>query len=293
MSRAGAAMARGRHEREGVMNGGFVFSLARVGAMTLRYVYLLRSSVPRMLEMIYWPTVQMLTWGFLQTYLARSTAGFTSADASSIAAGSLIGAVLLWDILLRGQQGFSFSFLEEMWARNIANLFMSPLRPAEFVVAMMAMSLVRVTIGMVPVTILAIWFFGFNLWALGLAFAAFFAILMIFAWSVGLFVSGLLLRHGLGAESLVWSLMFVVQPLGCIFYPVAALPAWLRPICWALPPTYVFEGLRGALVDHALRADLMIEGLALDAVLLAAAALAFTRLLAAARRAGTLLQTGE
>jgi ABC-2 type transport system permease protein len=269
------------------------FSLRRVGAMTLRYSYLLRSSYPRMLEMMYWPLVQMLTWGFLQIYLVRAPGGLMGAGTSSIAAGSLVGAVLLWDILLRGQQGFSFSFLEEMWARNIANLFMSPLRPSEFVVSMMAMSLMRLLIGMIPVTILAIWFFGFNLWALGLAFGAFFAILIIFAWSVGLFVAGLLLRYGLGAESLVWSLMFVIQPLGCVYYPVAVLPAWLQPICWALPPTYVFEGLRGVLVDHALRLDLMATGLALDAALFAAAAYAFTRLLAAARRAGTLLQTGE
>ncbi|OAI23006.1 ABC transporter [Methylosinus sp. R-45379] len=275
------------------MSASLEFSIARVGAMTLRYSYLLRSSMPRMLEMMYWPTVQMLTWGFLQTYLLRAPGGLAGADKTTIAAGSLIGAVLLWDILLRGQQGFSFSFLEEMWSRNIANLFMSPLRPAEFVASMMAMSLIRLFVGMVPVTILAIWFFGFNLWALGFAFVAFFAILIIFAWSVGLFVSGLLLRYGLGAESLVWSLMFVIQPLGCVYYPVSVLPGWLQPICWALPPTYVFEGLRAVLVDHALRLDLMFYGLALDAALFVAAAFAFVRLLAAARRAGTLLQTGE
>jgi ABC-2 type transport system permease protein len=269
------------------------FSLRRVGAMTLRYSYLLRSSVPRMLEMVYWPLVQMLTWGFLQMYLVGRPGGLAGAETSAIAAGSLVGAVLLWDILLRGQQGFAFCFLEEMWARNIANLFMSPLRPTEFIAAMMAMSLIRLGVGMVPVTLLAIPFFGVNLWALGLAFAAFFAILILFAWSVGLFVSGIILRYGLGAENLVWSLMFVIQPLGCVYYPVAVLPQWLQPICWALPPTYVFEGLRGVLLDHALRLDLMAAGLGLDAVLFVAASLAFARLLRGAREAGSLLQTGE
>ena len=65
-----------------------------------------------------------------------------------------------------------------------------------------------------------------------------------------------------------------------------ALPSWLQPICWALPPTYVFEGLRRVLIDHVLRADLMLTGLAIDS-------LGFARLLASARRAGTWLQTGE
>ena len=215
-------------------------SLGRIGAMVLRYTYLLRSSWPRILEMVYWPAMQMLTWGFLQTYLVRAQG--VAPNSAAIAAGTLIGAVLLWDILLRGQQGFSFSFLEEMWSRNIANLLMSPLRPAEFVIALMVMSLIRLAVGVVPVTLMAIEFFGFNLWALGFAFAAFFVVLIVFAWSVGLLVSGVLLRYGLGAENLAWSLMFIIQPLGCIFYPVAALPGWLQPICWVLTADLCFRG---------------------------------------------------
>ncbi|MGJ0510407.1 MAG: ABC transporter permease, partial [Methylocystis sp.] len=217
---------------------GGAFSFKRVGAMVLRYSYLLRASYSRILDIIYWPLLQMLTWGFLQSYLVKAGA-LTAPGGAAQAAGTLIGAILLWDILLRGQQGFSFSFIEEMWSRNLPNILMSPLRPAEFIVSLVVMSLIRLSVGVLPVTLLAIVFFGFNLWALGLAFAAFFAILILFAWSVGLFVSGLLLRYGLGAENLVWSLMFVIQPLGCVYYPVAVLPAWLQPICWALPPTYV------------------------------------------------------
>ena len=84
------------------------FSPRRVAAMVLRYWYLLRSSFARLIELIYWPTVQMLMWGFLQTYLAGQTEPLRAAG------GVLIGAVMLWDILFRGQLGFSISFLEEM-----------------------------------------------------------------------------------------------------------------------------------------------------------------------------------
>lgn len=269
------------------MNG---FSLARVGAMILRYVYVLRSSYPRLLEMVYWPTVQMLTWGFLQSYFASSIA---PRGAAAALGGALIGAVLLWDVLLRTQQGFSFAFVEEMWSRNLANLLMSPLTPAEHIAALMTVSLMRLTIGVVPVSIMAMWFFGFNLWSLGLALGAFFAVLAFFAWSIGLLVSGLLMRYGLGVEALIWSLIFAVQPLGCVYYPVATLPAWLQPAAYALPATYVFEGLRALLLDHVWRADLMGYGLALDALYFAGAVFAFLRLLEGARRVGSLLQTGE
>ena len=141
--------------------------------------------------------------------------------------------MLLWDILFRGQLGFSVSFLEEMWSRNLANLMISPLKPIEFVIALMTMSIVRLAIGMVPVSLLAIAFFGFNLYAMGLALAAFFANLILTSWAVGIFVSGLVLRNGLGAEGFAWTIMFLLLPLTCVYYPVSVLPGWLQAIALA------------------------------------------------------------
>jgi ABC-2 type transport system permease protein len=152
---------------------------------------------------------------------------------------------------------------------------------------------VRLAIGMLPVTLLAIWFFGFNLWGLGFALAAFFANLMLTGWAVGIFVSGLVLRNGLGAETFAWSIMFLFLPLTCVYYPVAVLPGWVQAMAWSLPPTYVFEGMRALLIDHTFRADLMIQALTLNIVLFSLAVLAFLALLASARRNGSLLQTGE
>jgi ABC-2 type transport system permease protein len=180
-----------------------------------------------------------------------------------------------------------------MWARNIGNLLMSPLRPIEFLAALMIMSLIRLAIGMVPVSILAMTFFGFNVYALGFALAAFFANLILTSWAVGVFVSGVVLRNGLGAETLAWSLMFLMLPLTCVYYPVAVLPGWLQPIAWALPPTYVFEGMRELLTHQTFRADLMLQALALNVVFFVIAAIAYLKLLNAARRQGSLLQTGE
>jgi ABC-2 type transport system permease protein len=263
------------------------FSLQRIGAMVLRYFYLMRSSWPRLLELIYWPMVQMLMWGFLQSYVDANASFFARAG------GTFIGAVLLWDILFRGQLGFSVSFLEEMWARNMGNLMMSPLRPIEFVAALMIMSMVRLAIGMVPVTLVALWLFDFNLYSLGFALAAFFANLIFTSWAVGILVSGLILRNGMGAEGLAWTIMFLLLPLTCVYYPVSILPSWLQAIAWILPPTYVFEGMRALLIDHVFRADLMLKALALNLVYFGASVVVFMRLLEAARRHGSLIQTGE
>jgi ABC-2 type transport system permease protein len=161
------------------------------------------------------------------------------------------------------------------------------------VTALMIMSLIRLAIGMVPVSLLAIAFFGFNLWGLGLALAVFFLNLILTSWAIGIFVAGLLLRNGLGAESLAWTFMFLFLPLTCVYYPVAVLPVWLQPVAWALPPTYVFEGMRALLIDHVFRADLMIESFAINVGFFATATGVFLLLLSSARRNGTLLQTGE
>lgn len=263
------------------------FSPARVGAMVLRHWYLLRSSWPRTVELIYWPTVQMLTWGFVQSYVAQNSSYFAGI------AGSFIGALLLWDILLRSQQGFAFAFLEEMWARNLGNILMSPLRPSEFLVSLGVASLIRLAVGMVPVAILAVPIFGYNIFGLGVGLAAFFANLVLMGWAIGIVVCGMLLRHGMGAESLAWTVMFLIMPLTCVYYPVSTLPGFVQPIAWALPSTHVFEGMRAILAEKTLRLDLMATAFGLNLLYGTVAILAFYRLLASARRNGSLLQTGE
>jgi ABC-2 type transport system permease protein len=259
----------------------------RIGAMILRYWYLLISSWPRLLELVYWPALQIVTWGFLQTYIAQNAGFFARAG------GTFIGAIILWDILFRGQLGFSISFLEEMWARNLGNLMMSPLKPIEFLISLMIMSLIRLAIGVIPMTLLAMFFFDFNLYGFGLPLIAFFCNLIFTSWSIGIFVSGLVLRNGLGAESIVWTMMFGILPLACVYYPVTVLPHWLQYVAWALPPTYVFEGMRGLLIDHVFRADLMVHALLINAVLLIVSFAIFLGLLNSARRAGSLIQSGE
>jgi ABC-2 type transport system permease protein len=268
-------------------NSAVACSARRISAMMLRHWYLLRSSWPRLLDLIYWPTVQMVTWGFLQYYIATNAGFFARAG------GTFIGAVLLWDILFRGQLGFSISFLEEMYSRNLGNIMMSPLRPFEFIISLMVISVVRLSLGAVPVTFLAIAFFGFNLYSFGLALVAFFFNLMLTSWAIGIFVSGLILRNGMGAENLAWSIMFLFMPLTCVYYPVETLPTWLQPVAWLLPPTYVFEGMRALVIDKVFRPDLMLAALALNALWFAGGVFGFLQLLRSARRQGSLMQSGE
>lgn len=266
---------------------GFAASVRRIYGLVLRYWYVIRSSWPRTAELIYWPLVQMLMWGFLQTHLAKTT------SIAGQAAGLFIGGVLLWDILVRSQLGFSVAFLEEFWSRNLGHLMMSPLRPHELAAGLMIVSLVKLSVAMVPVALLAHLFFGFNVLSLGFAFAAFFANLILTSWSLGLISTGVVLRFGLGAESFSWLAVFVLLPLVCVYYPLTTLPGWLQPIALMLPPTYVFEGLRGLVLDGVFHVGHMLKALALNAVFIAASYTVFIYYLNEARRSGSLVQMGE
>ena len=194
------------------------FSPARVWAMLLRYLYILRSSWPRTLELLYWPTLQMLIWGFMSQFLAQNTSYVAQAF------GVLLAAVMLWDLLFRSQLGLSISFLEEMWSRNLGQLFVTPLRPYEWVLSLLAMSVIRVTIGVVPAMLLAIPLYHYSIFDMGLALVAFIAVLMAMGWALGLAICGGILRHGMGAESLAWTVIFAIAPLSCVYYPLTTLP---------------------------------------------------------------------
>jgi ABC-2 type transport system permease protein len=259
----------------------------RIGAMVRRYWYLLRGSWPRIVELAYWPTVQMIMWGFLTLHLRGDSSWVTQA------AGVLLSGVLLWDVLFRGQLGYTLSFLEEMYSRNLGQLFVSPLRPVELVLAMMAISLLRSLIGIIPAALLAIPLFSWNIFGVGLPLVAFFANLIVMGWAVGMAVTAMLLRVGLGGESLAWLVAFILLPVSAVYYPVSVLPDWLQAVAWALPPAYVFEGMRAVLFDGAVRWDLLAGAVALNLVYLALGAATFLWSFHVARRKGLLLNTGE
>ena len=266
---------------------GVAASLRRITAMVLRFWYLLKGSGPRILDLIYWPAVQVTLWGFIQAFLVQQS------DYFSQAFGILLGAVLLWDVLYRGQIGLNIAFLEEVWSRNLGHLMVSPLKPGEFIVSLMGISLIKTLVGVVPATLLAIWFFGFSVYSLGLGLIAFFINLIFFGWSIGLIVSGIVLRYGQGAESLAWALIFAIAPLCGVYYPVSILPEWVQYISAVLPPSYIFDGMRAILIDGTFRTDLIVRASLMNVVCLALAVGLFFWFIRRARDKGMILQIGE
>jgi ABC-2 type transport system permease protein len=263
------------------------FSPRRISALLLRHLYLMRTSWPRILEMIYWPTVQMVLWGFITLYLKDNSSHIAQAS------GILLSGVLLWDVLFRGQLGIALVFMEEMWSRNLGHLFVSPLRPYELVTSLVLMSLIRTLIGVGGAAVIAIPLFDYNVFDIGLPLISFFFNLIIMGWAIGLLVAGIVLRYGLGAESVAWIAVFAIQPISAIYYPVSVLPEWLQPLAWAMPSSYVFEGMRELLFQHTFNTTLLWQAIALNLLYIIGGIAAFLAFFRAARQRGLLLQVGE
>ncbi len=264
-------------------------SAGRIWGLVYRHLALYRGSWPRLLELAYWPVLQMCIWEFTSSYFAGRLAG--GGPVSLVAA--LLGGVLLWEITLRTQMGMSATFLEELWSRNLGHVFVSPLRPWEMMAALTVMSVLRMLAGVLPAVLLAWALYWFDLFAIGAPLVLFVAALMVMGWCVGLGVMSLILRHGLGAEALAWSVTFGLAPLSCVFYPVSALPYLLRPLALSLPSTHVFEGLRAVMVQGVVRWDQGGWAFGLDGFWLLAALLLFSSQFQFARMRGALLSVGE
>ena len=262
-------------------------SARRIAALIRRHAYLLLKSWPRIVSMAYYPTVTMVLWAFITVSLAPTNSFLQDAP------GFFLGAVLLWDVLFRGQLGVSLTFIEEIYSRNLGNLFVAPLSLTEFVLAQFALSVLRTLIGVGGACVAAWLLFHYSIFSLGLPLVAFFAGLLAFGWGIGLVVSGMILRFGLGAEEFAWAAIFLFAPVSGVYYPIDVLPGWLQWVAAAIPSSYVFEGMRAVLVEGVVRTDLLVRALVLDVAYVALGALVFSLAVGHARRHGRLLQMGE
>ena len=262
----------------------------RIAAIALRHAYVIRRHPIRIAELVYWPLLDLLVWGFLATYLDSHGVGQTPAGQ---VLGTLVGGLILWDLLFRAQQGVSLAYLEEVWSRNLLNLFVSPLTLGEYLVGSLVVSCVKVTFSTALMMLVAALAYHFQLFSLGYALVPFVACLLAMGWSIGIATTAAILRHGQGAENLAWAIAFLFQPFSAVFYPVSALPLWMQPIALSLPSTHVFEGMRAVLAGQPLPWSQVGWALGLDVVMGMLAVTYFRRSFRQVQELGLLAKSGE
>jgi ABC-2 type transport system permease protein len=260
---------------------GTALTWLRMRAVARRHAYVLARSPHRLFDVTLWPLVDVLLFGALAAYV-----GTDSASAGARAAGYLLAGIVLWHVVYQSQIAVSTGFLEETWSRNLLNLMVTPIREVEYVAGVAMFGMAKLVMGVGLLVIGAVVFYSFDVWDLGFGLVPIAAVLLAVGWCISLFVIGIVLRFGAGAEALAWGVMFVVMPLSGVFYPVDALPTFLQPVALALPTTHAFGALRELVDGNGV--DWGQLGIAAgETVVLAALALWFlVRMLAVFRRRG-------
>jgi len=257
----------------------------RVLAVVLRDFYVLRHSGARMMEILYWPVVELLIWGYLSVFLQGRRV--------PIVVSALLGGVLLWQVLFRSQSEVSLSFLEDIWSRNLLNVFVSPLTTAEYLLGLVAFGMLKLVASTTVMALLAWALYGFGLFRLGPGLVPFAALLLVMGWALAIVTIAVILRYGQGAEIIAWALAFAFQPFAAVFYPVDVLPDVMRAVAAFVPASYVFEGMRGVLAGQGVDLGTLAAAAALDALYAAGALWFFWRMLRKVRASGGLSRFGE
>jgi ABC-2 type transport system permease protein len=269
----------------------FGISLLELGMplafLFLRHFYLITRSFPRILDLIYWPSIQITLWGFISNFFAEYSTYYSGA------VGVILSCAILYDFLFRTSIGFNMLFLEEIWSRNFTNLFIAPMKISEIIISLVFTALIRALIGLVPAILLTSPLFGISLLELGMPLAFLFLSLYIFGITLGLLVSAGLLRFGPSFENIAWSTMFLLAPFGCIYYPVEILPGIFQSIAFALPLVYIFEETRNILVNGQVSYENIYNALYLNIFYLILSISIFYYSFDKARDKGTLINIGE
>jgi ABC-2 type transport system permease protein len=214
-------------------------NLRVISALVWRYLFLYTRTPMRLVELVFWPMVDLLIWGFLTSFIQQNVEG---AFANYIS--FLVGAMILWDVIFRAQQGVAISFLEDVWTRNLLNVFVAPVRTVEYVAATFVVGVIRILVTVVCMSLVAWLLYAFNIFSLGWTLLPFFANLLISGWALGMVATALILRWGQAAESLAWAVPFFIQPFCAVFYEVKSMPVWAQKFSLCMPPCHVFEGMR-------------------------------------------------
>ncbi len=253
----------------------------------LRHFYLIKSSLPRVLDLIYWPTIQIILWGFISKFFSIYS------DYYNNTLGVILTCAILYDILFRSSISFNMLFLEEIWSRNFTNLFIAPLKLKEIIISLIFTALIRTLIGLVPAIILTSPLFGVSILELGLPLLLLFLSLYIFGITLGLFVSAGLIRYGPSFENIAWSSLFLLAPLGCIYYPIEILPDFFQLMAKGLPLVYIFDETRNILINNYINYENLRQAYLLNFFYLIVGIILFYLSFLRARVKGTLINMGE
>lgn len=252
----------------------------RIKALLRNYYYFSINSVDRIFDVLYWPILDILIWGFMTHFIS----GISDFNLLSV----ILGGIIMWVFVWRGAQDIVVYLLESYWSRSIYHLFITPVRGSEMIVSLCLLGVLRSLVSFALLGTLSFFLYSFNILTFNPVHALMFiAILLLFAWGVGFFVSSLVFIFGSRVQVLAWSVIWILQPFSCVFYPLSALPPWAASIAQFLPTTHVFEGIRASMNGLPLDVSSLLYAFVGSVVFVILMGIWLTKSIKIARRIGT------
>jgi ABC-2 type transport system permease protein len=180
------------------------------------------------------------------------------------------------------------AFFEDVWSRNFINIFATPLLISEYLTGLILTGIGTSLAGLIVMLVVASWLFGLPFFSIGALLVPFLLVLFLFGISFGVLASAMVLRFGPASEWLVWPIPAMLSPFVGVFYPLATLPAWMRAVGHALPPSYVFENMRSLVAGRGYAGSGLLLGIGLSLLDLLLAGWLFTSVYRYAVRSGLL-----
>ena len=232
----------------------------RINAVIVRHLYEARRNFDRVTDLIWWPVLDIIMWGFFTIYLAHSS------RLQPNVVSCLLGAVILWGTFYGFQRDMAVGFIDELWCRNLINLFSTPLTLSEYMVGLIGVCLLKVMVGLCAASAVAWAAYSFDIVPWMPMFIPYLANLLFFALALGIAITGLIFRYTTKIQALAWSFAGLLMPASCVMYPMSSLPRWMRAIAWMLPTAHSFEGMRQVLAGNGFSPQHFWWGAGLNAI---------------------------
>src|SRR3989338_3285327 len=174
-----------------------------VKGIVIRHLYNWRRDFDRLVDAFWWASTDLIFWGLTSTYVMNFTEGV---DFMFI----FVGGIIFWNLVQNSQREINMPLLDEAWNRNLINMFTTPISLLEFVIATVILGLLKLVMVLLLLTVLAWFLYNYNIFVNGIYLLPAVANLVMFGWSVGFFIDGLIFRYGYKIQSFAWAFIFVL-----------------------------------------------------------------------------------
>lgn len=237
-------------------------SITRICGVILRNLYTFRRNYDRWFDAFYWPAIDLVMWGITSSFIAQNRS-----DSTEILF-TIVAGLTFWYLVIRSQYETNVALLEDIWSRNLINIFVSPITFYEWLLGVISVGIIKASITFVTAVVLSFTLYKINILSMGITIVPYFILLLMTGWWISFLIAACIFRFGVRVQTFAWTLSFLLVPFSGVYYPLSVLPGWAQEIGKYLPTSYVFEGIRQMITQQVFDVQKVIISFVLNIIYL-------------------------